>query len=736
MNRFFLSAVFMISTTAVSANEIVKDTITVSPIGTKENTRAEVTLLNASSASEPRAVPIGLPSAYTVVRQDGLPVTYFWDPNATNIHWRQEGSLQRTNTLPMSMTAILEGEIGVGVDSYSKLGGERLKGNAKYALNSLGKHNFDIGVSGKIAKNWFFSLSAFNTLDPGNVKLQFTPYADRTSFYTGTLTHQYNANGSKFTFFYRHTNVHNLMNTIKQAPYYWVGDGTIKAFEGFTIGKDNYGSSDGIVSYIDVKTGERKTQNYYDLGHAYTHEGKFMLDHVINDNTKFTLRAKFSFADRNAIEDNTQNILYNQTREYADGGGTYTGDVQRRLVKIQDANIKDYMLVAQLQRTNGTHKWSVGLFDYLEQAEMAGSSAQYEHEVAANPRKLLFNGNKFFNYNASAEYVDGWENKVGIYALDTWQVHDFVKLTYGGRLEYFYLSANNSMDSRYQGFYLGAATKDGTGTVELTNSKLKGLNYSFSFIPTINFTRNFGFDGEINFISMYRHLQGFYGANPPLSNTRPHTLARAGLFYNNPYFNVVTSFTYSFRKGDSGRITVTSDNPEEGSVMVPYEQAIQTMGWKTDLMLTPVKDFSLNVIFTLQDPKLFKYKFSAFGKDYDFSGKQMNNLSKILLEINPRYTYKNFSIWASARYNSKKYANVGNSIYFNGYWETFAGASWKAFKNVTFTANVVNFLNETGPSGNVPGSALITDGSQYAGTLIAGTYIRPFQAQFGVNINF
>ncbi len=79
-------------------------------------------MLNASSASEPRAVPIGLPAAYTVVRQDGLPVTYFWDPNATNIHWRQEGSLGRTRSLPMSMTAILEGEIGVGVDSYTRLG--------------------------------------------------------------------------------------------------------------------------------------------------------------------------------------------------------------------------------------------------------------------------------------------------------------------------------------------------------------------------------------------------------------------------------------------------------------------------------------------------------------------------------------------------------------------------------------------------------------------------------------
>lgn len=737
MKTFYLSFFFAsMALTATAINKTPQDTIRIVSSENVKSVKDNVALLNASSASEPRAVPIGLPAAYTVVRQDGLPVTYFWDPNATKLHWRQEGSLQKTSSLPMSMTAILEGEIGIGVDTYTKLGGEKLKGNAKYELNTLGKHNFDIGVSGKITDKWYFSLNGFNTLDPGNVKLQFTPYADRASFYTGTLTHKYNPNGSQFTLFYRHTNTHDLLSTIQQAPFYWVGDGSIKEFEGFIIGKDNYGSNDGVVSYIDMKTGKQKTENYYDLGHSYTHEGKFMLDHYLTDRMKFNLRVKFSYTSHNAISDATQNILKNQTREYVDRSGSYTGNIQRRLIQIQDCDVKDYMIVASFQNKTVHHDWNFGIFDYLEHTEMAGSSTQYDHEVAVNPRKLLFNGNQFFNNNASAQYVKGWENKAGAYVLDKWQVSDYIKFTYGARLEYFYLSANSSMDARYQGFYLGAPVKDGTGIVQLTNSKLKGLNYSFSLIPTINFTGNFGFDSEINYINMYRHLQGFYGANPPLKNTRPHILGRAGLFYNNKYLSVVTSFAYSFRKGDSGRITVASDDPNEGSVMVPYEQAVQTIGWKTDILLTPIKDFSLNIIFTLQNPKLHKYEFSAFGKKYDFSGMQMTGLSKTLLEINPSYKYKNLNIWASARYSSKKYANVGNSIDFDGYWETFAGASWKAFKNVIFTANVVNFLNATGPSGNVPGSALITDSSQYAGTLIAGTYIRPFQTQFGININF
>ncbi len=705
----------------------------------KENTqesKSETALLNAESASEPRAVPIGLPSAYTVVRQDGLPVTYFWEPNATNLHWRQDGSLQRTRTLPMSMTAIYEGEIGVGVDSYTKLGSTKFKGNAKYALNTLGKHSFNVGLSGALFKNTTFSLNAYNNMDPGNVMLQFTRFADRVQFYTGTITHQYNPNGSAFSVFYKYTDMQDLTNTVKQAPFYWVGNGSIKEFDDFVIGKDNYGNNDGVITYKDVRTGEMVTANYNDLARNHSHEIKFMLDHKFDAATTLYVRAKASFTQRNTIGDNTQNVLAEQTREYYDGSGSYTGRVQRRLAQIGHGNIEDYMLVARLNKKTKRHDWDFAVFDYMEHVDWGTSSAQYDHEVKANPLRLRFKGNQFFNYNASAQYAKGLENKVGVFMFDTWRVHPYVKLSYGGRLEYFNLNVDYSQDARFAGFYLGGPTKDGNGTVGLTKDHLHGLNYAVSFLPTINFTKDFGFDGEINYITMYRHIQGFLGANPPLSNTRPHTLGRAGLFYNHKLFNVVTSFTYSFRKGDSGRINVQSDNPNEGSVMVPYQQSIRTMGWKTDLMLTPFKGFSLNVIFTLQNPKLAMYKFSAFGKDYDFAGMQMPNLSKILLEINPRYTYKGFNIWLSARYSSKKYANVGNSIDFKGRWETFAGASYKINKYVTFNANVVNFLNETGPAGNVPGSALITDGEQFAGSLIAGTYIRPFQAEFGLNINF
>lgn len=693
-------------------------------------------LLNASSATDPRAVPIGLPAAYTIVTQDGLPAVYFWDPNTTQVHWRNEYSLRRVGSLPMSKTALLQGEVGVGVDSYSELGSDLFQGRMKYNTNTNGKHNFDVNISGPLAKNWYYSLAAYQNFDPGSTQLAYTNFADRAQFYTAALTHKFNQGKSQFTLAYKHTNVHLLNQVDQNAPFIYNGDGSITELEGFRMGRDTYSPIDGRVTYMDVTTGEMKETNYYDGARDLTHEGRFLLDHLLNNGMKLSVKAKVSTNNFSHISDGTNTILRDQTREYADGSGTYTGDVQRRLFNIYKGHATDAIFIATLNKKTTHHDYTWGVFNYFNDAANAHSSTQYDHEVAPNPRKLLFNGNLYFNNNASAEFMDGWENRLGAYFIDTWRPTDFLRFTYGGRLEYFSLGVDNISDGRFAGFYLGGPTKDGSSTIGLTHYDQKGLNYAFSFIPTINFTDNFGFDGEVNFLTMYRHLQGYYGTGRPIYTDRPHTLARAGFFWNLPWMSLVTSFTYSFRKNDAGRITVPSEDPNVASEMVNYTQAIRTMGWKTDVLFTPGRGFKMNVVFTLQSPKLADYSFSAYGKDYNFAGNYAPNLSTVLLDMTPSYTYKNFNISATIRYENKKYANVGNSVYFNGYWETFANASYKVNKHLTFTANVVNFLNQRGAAGNVPGSQLVTDGSQFAGTIIAGSYIRPFEASIGVQLKF
>lgn len=57
-------------------------------------------------------------------------------------------------------------------------------------------------------------------------------------------------------------------------------------------------------------------------------------------------------------------------------------------------------------------------------------------------------------------------------------------------------------------------------------------------------------------------------------------------------------------------------------------------------------------------------------------------------------------------------------------------------KNLAFSVNVVNFLNQKGASGSISAADLVEDASGYRHYMMAGNYIRPFTVEFAAHINF
>lgn len=158
-NIFLLSSVLMATTaTAVRANEVPTTLARVNSSYIQKEDTTETAgndhgvMLNAKDATEPRQVEIGLPMSYTAVTVDGLPAVFYYWPNTTSNHWRGEQLLASQGLQNISTTAIRFGEIGYGVDSYMERGGETFKGKLKYQTNTFGTQNFDINVSGKLAK--------------------------------------------------------------------------------------------------------------------------------------------------------------------------------------------------------------------------------------------------------------------------------------------------------------------------------------------------------------------------------------------------------------------------------------------------------------------------------------------------------------------------------------------------------------------------------------------------------
>ncbi len=719
------------------------DTLNKSVIALEDTTKTASNdhgvMLNAKDATEPRQVEIGLPMSYTAVSVDGLPAVYYYWPNTTSNHWRGEQLLARQGLQNIATTAIKFGEIGYGVDSYMERGGEKFKGKLKYQTNTFGAQNFDLNLSGKLAKKTYFTLSTYQNFDPGSMNLKFTNYIDRAQFYTAGLTHLFNDDRGRFSVFYKYNETHPLTALANYAPFTYDGDGKVSELKNFRMGRDSYLPVDGMMQYRDVKTGELVTDNLYDIIKTRTHEATALLDYDLGNNLSLAVKGKFSHSKGHSGDQLTMGFYEDADATYADNGDAFHGTIQRRLSQINAFCVKDAMLVAELQKKTASHDWAFGINELYSNIDYARSTTQYYHEVAPNPRKLIYNGAEYANLNGSSEYDKGFENKLAAYVNDTWRVSRNFRMGYGARVELFNLGVDYIGDKRFSDFHIGANYTDAEGTkktVGITHHTNTGLNYAVSVSPTYNITHNFGLTGEINFLRQYRHLEAYSGTSLPYYNNRPFILGRAGIFFNSSFVNLVSAFTYARRTNDYSRLTVMSENPNEDPVMVGASSGIETMGWTTDAMFTPFKGFTFHAMVTLQSPKYTGYKFEAFNKTYDFSGKTVTKQSKLIVELDPNYTYDRFNIWASFRYYGKQYANVGNSVYFNGRWETFAGASYKASKMLTFNVNVVNFLNQRGAQGTIPGSELITDGSQYAGTIMAGNYIRPFTVEFGAKLNF
>ena len=734
----FLVAASLATTLPVHADTLLKAYAAVED-STKTEGNDHGVMLNAKDATEPRQVEIGLPMSYTAVSVDGVPAVYYYWPNTTSNHWRGEQLLAGQGLQNISTTAIKFGEIGYGVDSYMERGGEKFKGKVKYQTNTYGAQNFDMNLSGKLAKKTYFTLSTYQNFDPGSMDLKFTNYIDRAQFYTAGLTRLFNNDRGRFSVFYKYNVTHPLTTLANYAPFTYDGDGKVSELKGFRMGRDSYLPVDGTMQYRDVKTGELVTNNLYDIIKTRTHEATALLDYDFGNNLTLAVKAKFSHSKGHSGDQLTMGFYEDADATYADNGDAFHGTIQRRLSQINAFCVKDAMFIAELQKKTANHNWAFGINELYSNIDYVRSTTQYYHEVAPNPRKLVYNGKEYANLNGSSEYDKGFENKLAAYVNDTWRVSRNFRMGYGARLELFNIGVDYIGDGRFSDFYIGANYSDADGnskTVGTTHHTNTGLNYVVSVSPTYNITSNFGLTGEINFLQQYRHLEAYSGKTLPYYDHRPFILGRAGIFYNSSFVNLVSAFTYARRTNDYSRLTVMSDNPNEDPVMVGASSGIETMGWTTDAMFTPFKGFKFHAMLTLQSPKYTGYKFEAFNKTYDFSDKTVTKQSKMIIELDPNYTYDRFNIWASFRYYSEQYANVGNSVYFNGRWETFAGASYKANKMLTFNVNVVNFLNQRGAQGTIPGSELITDGSQYAGTIMAGNYIRPFTVEFGAKLNF
>lgn len=734
-------------------------------------------MLNAASANGPREIQIGLPSADVNVLENGIPVTYATNPHSVNSLWRADASLSHVGLLKISETAITTGNIGYAVNSFTQLGQKGFHGTLNYKSNHFGMQEFSLNVNGDIAKDWFYSGSIYQDFDPGTFKIKSTPFQDRTQIYKFALTKKYNDNRGELTAIYHYSNSHPVyMYATQSAPFIYVGDGSVKEFGKFALGTTSYLPMDNEMMYRDMRTGEIHKTNLYDAVQNKGSEFTLMNDYVWDNGLSWKTVMKYDHSTGSCVYQTPMSLDQNEASinylyEAADGSmKPYTGDyVQSRMSCLNRGFIDSFMFTTELSRNVGSSTWRLGLNEWYYDIDYASATTMYDQSVPMDgsyPVRLYnadyatyadrtYGGNGYyydFNKNAS-EYYKGHENKIALYFTHDWDVTDKFNLYYGARLEYQALrgenaavkNTNGEYVGRFANYYLGATAPDGT-KIAPTPMDYDWLNYALTAAATYKLTKAFGFTGDFTYITQHPKIENFAPATTPNTDKISVPLGRAGIYYNNEWLSLTSLFSYISKTNNNSTLNLQHKTAagQTEIMAAPLTYDIKTLGWTTDVVTHPFKGFDFHFLFTYQKPTYKKYETSVtFSDGYvgqiNATGNIVAEIPQIIVEIDPSYMItKDLKIWTSFRYFSKTYANINDAYYFNGRWETFGGLNWQVNKKLALGCTVVNFLNQTGAKGSIAGAELIEkeDAGQYAGHVMAGSYIRPFTVEFSASLKF
>ena len=736
----------------------------------KEKKEERNVMLNASDANKPREIQIGLPSEDVTVYENGLPAVYSSSVHRLSAHWRSDASLKGTDLMTPSESAIATGNIAYAVSSFSELGQKEFKGKLNYKANHFGMQNVDLNLSGGIGSNWLYTASVYQNFDPGSFKLRFTDYADRTQLYHFGITRILNDGKGRISLLYKYSNSKNPGNFANAAPFIYSGDGSIKKIDGFDPGMDSYVQRQGSFQYLNTKSGKMETWNMSDGSENHANEIALISQYQFDNGWLWKFNAKYMNAPHANFVDYGGSTI-SQVSE-ADGyqlsdGSAYSGYIEGRRTWLHVGKVSNALLTTEISKRLNNHKLMIGLNEWYYHLNYYSSSFQWAGTVEAYPRTLsqmyvnpldptqTARRSETFGYNElSPEYTKGSENKLALYFTDEWKVSPKFKVFYGGRLEYYRMSAEQISTPRFSGFHMGNyntyATADGSvvateHSIEAKNVTKDKLNYAATLQLTYNLTRQFGLTADATIATRFPRISEYAGTGPTEEQYKRVTipLIRGGIFYKNDWIDLSSMVTYISKSNNIDQQNLTKPGTTEGkTVLLIYN--IQTLGWTTSAEINPFKNFHMHALFTYQKPVYKNYNASVTFSDGQSMGVNANNMivkeiPQVLIELDPKYDItKNLNAWLSFRYFGKTYANLQEALYFNGHWETFGGINWNVNKKLSLGVSVINIFNEKGAKGTISGSELITkqEAGKYEGKYMSGSYLRPFTVEFSAGIKF
>ena len=742
MRKLFVFTLLVFAAMPMAADND-KDTLAVVEKKSERNM-----MLNAESATVPREINIGLPEGGSgaIVYVDGakhahgLPRSQF--------HWSGGNAYQPQGTIGLMEAVITSGEIGVLVDSKTRMGTDEFTGAFTVGTSTNGLIRFDGAVSGAVkgAKGWYYSLGAYVNNDPTNVNAPGRPFIDQKQIYHAAVSRRWE--NTTLNALYRFSYCRdNLDNGYGFAPFVYKGDGTVAAYDGFRIGRDCYMPEDDAVSYMDIRDGRTRYGSLSNMDERFLHDVSLMLDHDHRSGWKLGANLHVMYMQPSRYVKMGLAGIDRVTSEngFFNADGTpFSGYMQNRLITVEDQSELDVNLILSADRRfNSRHKLRLGMeLVYADQLNYA-STFYMAHTVGADPLRVYKGEKATWGMNTSGLFFDAYRLYAPIYAIHDWNPAPRLLVRTGARVRPLYQNVitaarleGDVLNSRVDGFNIADRSLCDPHTLSIP-----AVDYAFTEHINYRIAGRLFFMAE-GFYSMTTKSASYY-KNATIPSTSPigHALGRGGFTYDNRWMDLTALVSYITSWNNAKVMTVTKQIAGV-SETIPWtaQYGIGTLGFTLDGNMH-FGGFNLHFLGTWQDPRYKNYKNEFVFSDgtseiIDYTGNHVTGISQLMLEFDPSYTWKNVRVWASARYYSRQYVSRTNLAYFAGHWETFAGLDLNLMKQLKLSVNLVNVLAQNGAKGSIDVADTITDASLLNDYVMSGSYIRPFCIDFLLTYRF
>lgn len=684
-----------------------------------------------------RGIPADGSFRYVQVQEDGLPVYESPELAFANIDelYRIDETMERMEAVRGGSASIFASNAPGGIiNIVSKTGGPEFNGIAQVSTAYHGMLRTDVDVSGPMGDDWRFNVGGFYRYDEGLRDPGFA--GNRGGQIKANITHL--LDNGYVRVYGKYLNDRNVFylpvplqnpDSPESIPGFDANYGTMTTSDAAFVevpdpfnpaGSVTRDLTDGMHPVVKSFQGEL----YLDLGDDWSLKNQFKTINVdLQFNAIFSLNNPFDAQTyaQDLVDQYSGMGITNYRYSYAYRNGTFdpanannNGLVAETGWWYVDKPLTNYVNNFQLTKKLANHSFTGGFYFSEYTAKELWAWNDILTEVKGNPGMLNLDlldsqgnvvtsatHNGFRRYGSNYVHHRGTGTMSALFLNDEWSVTNQLRIDAGFRYEVanFRGSVENSESQN-----LGNPNTLADNNFLMGTGNYRPYDYLFhEWAASVGM--NYSISDKLAFFARgskgYR-MQDFetwmFGTEK--GETEDVYQLEGGVKVSTPTFALFASGFFS--RLDNLPFNDTVINPNTGELETVNRFAnSETIGLETEaIYTTPIDGLRLNLIATIQDPKLRDFTFNQEDDsgnlvEIDYSGNQVKRIPKVLLDLKPSYQTGPFRAYVTWRYYDKRFSNNANTVELPSYNVFHVGASYNV-NPMTFNLQVTNLFNEIG----------------------------------------